>query len=346
MKRKKIWLSLLGAVCLSCISVGTVSAFAETSYTYYNQDGTELTWEYDANGVTTQAAYKEDGTKYGTNGMYSPANCYKVKEDGSLFVLASGAYTVFKPQDVTKEIEISFTMDPSNSWSGQDANLGRFFFAAYDNMDDAFTAGNNAWQGKNNEKFLAWGALKANDNQHKLLVSNQRSNAINYNGENAVFTIKVGETETEFFFGGEKFATTSLKRSDFASGQMYISFAAIDANLEAKVKVINCDHAGKTHADAKAATCTDIGNVEYYFCAQCGQYFADAACVKGLKANAIEIAALGHTEKTVAGKAATCTETGLTDGKKCTVCGVTTVAQEEIPASGHTEETVAGKAAT
>ena len=238
MKRKKIWLSLLGAVCLSCISVGTVSAFAETSYTYYNQDGTELTWEYDANGVTTQAAYKEDGTKYGTNGMYSPANCYKVKEDGSLFVLASGAYTVFKPQDVTKEIEISFTMDPSNSWSGQDANLGRFFFAAYDNMDDAFTAGNNAWQGKNNEKFLAWGALKKDHvNENKLLVENQRSNAINYNGENAVFTIKVGETETEFFFGGEKFATTSLKRSDFASGQMYISFAAIDANLEAKVKV-------------------------------------------------------------------------------------------------------------
>ena len=56
--------------------------------------------------------------------------------------------------------------------------------------------------------------------------------------------------------------------------------------------------------------------------------------------------ALGHTEETVPGKAATCTETGLTDGVKCTVCGETLTAQEEIAALGHTEETIPGKAAT
>ena len=54
----------------------------------------------------------------------------------------------------------------------------------------------------------------------------------------------------------------------------------------------------------------------------------------------------GHTEEIVAGTAATCTEDGLTDGKKCSVCGVTTVEQTAIAALGHTEETVAGKAAT
>jgi len=54
---------------------------------------------------------------------------------------------------------------------------------------------------------------------------------------------------------------------------------------------------------------------------------------------------LGHTEETIAGKAATCTEAGLTEGKKCSVCGEILVAQEEIPAE-HTEETVPGKAAT
>lgn len=45
-------------------------------------------------------------------------------------------------------------------------------------------------------------------------------------------------------------------------------------------------------------------------------------------------------------KAATCTETGLTDGKKCSVCGETLKAQEIIPAKGHAEEIIAGKAAT
>jgi hypothetical protein len=33
--------------------------------------------------------------------------------------------------------------------------------------------------------------------------------------------------------------------------------------------------------------------------------------------------------------AATCTETGLTEGKKCSVCGEILVAQEEIAAKGH-----------
>jgi len=43
---------------------------------------------------------------------------------------------------------------------------------------------------------------------------------------------------------------------------------------------------------------------------------------------------LGHTLETVAGKAATCTEDGLTDGKACTVCGEVVIAQKPIPA-GH-----------
>ncbi len=42
----------------------------------------------------------------------------------------------------------------------------------------------------------------------------------------------------------------------------------------------------------------------------------------------------------------TCTTTGLTEGKKCTVCGVTTVEQTVIDAIGHTEETIAGKTPT
>ena len=58
------------------------------------------------------------------------------------------------------------------------------------------------------------------------------------------------------------------------------------------------------------------------------------------------VEALGHTEETIPGKAATCTEAGLTEGKKCSVCGETLVEQEEIAALGHTEETIPGKAAT
>ena len=64
------------------------------------------------------------------------------------------------------------------------------------------------------------------------------------------------------------------------------------------------------------------------------------------KCGATDGEANGHTEEIVAGTAATCTEDGLTDGKKCSVCGVTTVEQTAIAALGHKEETVAGTAAT
>ncbi len=55
---------------------------------------------------------------------------------------------------------------------------------------------------------------------------------------------------------------------------------------------------------------------------------------------------LAHTEETVAGKEASCTEAGLTEGKKCSICGEIILAQEETPVLGHTEEAVAGKQAS
>ena len=45
--------------------------------------------------------------------------------------------------------------------------------------------------------------------------------------------------------------------------------------------------------------------------------------------------ACAHVEETVAGKDATCTEAGLTEGKKCSTCGDVLVEQTEIPALGH-----------
>lgn len=53
-----------------------------------------------------------------------------------------------------------------------------------------------------------------------------------------------------------------------------------------------------------------------------------------------------HTEEIVKGKAATCTEKGLTDGKKCSECGEILVKQEEIVAQGHEKTTVEAQAPT
>ena len=49
------------------------------------------------------------------------------------------------------------------------------------------------------------------------------------------------------------------------------------------------------------------------------------------------VKANGHTEVVDKAKAPTCTETGLTEGKHCSVCSTVLVAQEVVKANGHTE---------
>lgn len=73
---------------------------------------------------------------------------------------------------------------------------------------------------------------------------------------------------------------------------------------------------------SKAPTCTETGRFKGV-CSRC----------KDVKDE--ELAALGHTEEVIKGTEADCTQSGLSDGKKCTVCGEITVAQTEVPALGH-----------
>ncbi len=85
-------------------------------------------------------------------------------------------------------------------------------------------------------------------------------------------------------------------------------------------------------------TCSEHGEYKVNVVAHEGHKWVDATCTAPKTCSvcdATEGEALGHTEENVPGKAATCTETGLTDGKKCTVCGATTVAQQNIAALGH-----------
>ena len=76
--------------------------------------------------------------------------------------------------------------------------------------------------------------------------------------------------------------------------------------------------------------------------------FSDATCTEPAtcECGATEGEALGHTEVALEAKAPTCTETGLTEGVKCSVCDEVLVAQEEVPAKGHTEVTDAAVAPT
>ena len=89
-------------------------------------------------------------------------------------------------------------------------------------------------------------------------------------------------------------------------------------------ETVTLDLANHTWNDGEvtaAPGCESTG-VKSFTCSVCGEIKTE------------EVAALGHVEEVVSGKAPTCTESGLTDGKKCSVCDETLVTQEVIPATG------------
>ena len=83
-------------------------------------------------------------------------------------------------------------------------------------------------------------------------------------------------------------------------------------------------------------SCYESGVKEYYiqyYCKACGKnmyrVFTDS---KGLPERQ------PHTEEIVLGKPSTCSEEGLTDGKKCKVCGKVTKEQEVIKKKDHVDK--------
>ena len=82
----------------------------------------------------------------------------------------------------------------------------------------------------------------------------------------------------------------------------------------------------------KAATCTEAGSVDsVVYC---------TVCNAEVSRKTVEIHATGHSEVVDAAVAATCTESGLTEGSHCSVCNAIIKAQDVIPATGHKADSI------
>ena len=81
-------------------------------------------------------------------------------------------------------------------------------------------------------------------------------------------------------------------------------------------------HSHSYTSQVTAPTCTAAGYTTY-------------TCTCGDSYTSDEVVALGHTEVVDSAVDATCTATGLTEGKHCSVCNEVLVAQNEIPKAEH-----------
>lgn len=136
--------------------------------------------------------------------------------------------------------------------------------------------------------------------------------------------------------------TCSIAKTTFPTTTTIFGYAGSSAQTYAQnnsrtfVEIIKlCPDCGSpiTNSVTVDPTCTEKGHTTLT-CDSCGH------------TETTEISEKGHTLVTDDGKPATCTDTGLTDGLHCSVCGEVFTAQEIIPANGHTPVIDAAKAAT
>ena len=88
-----------------------------------------------------------------------------------------------------------------------------------------------------------------------------------------------------------------------------------------QVEIPMLEHVHEYSEKVVDATCTEDGYTEHT--CRCGDTYKD------------NVVPAGHKEEVLPAKAVTCTEDGLTEGKKCSACGEVFIAQEVIEAEGH-----------
>ena len=140
----------------------------------------------------------------------------------------------------------------------------------------------------------------------------------------------------------------------------YDGAADVDCNVCGEKRTVGCTHLITETIPGKNATCSATGLTDGAKCVNCGEIVEEQKAIPMVahtydNENDDECNVCGHkrdaecahTETvTIPGKAATCTETGLTDGKKCKKCGEIIVSQTAVEMKPHTEVIDAAVAAS
>ena len=124
---------------------------------------------------------------------------------------------------------------------------------------------------------------------------------------------------------GEKLSTTAYTISATGHTPGAAATCTTDQTCTVCGEVLTEKEGHDYNAVVTAPTCESDGYTTYT-CTVCGDSYA-----------ADTVSASGHAEEIIPAVDATCTQSGLTQGTRCAVCGEILVAQTEIPATEHTD---------
>ena len=165
--------------------------------------------------------------------------------------------------------------------------------------------------------------------------------------QTVTWTVEGGTTGTTISDTG----LLTVAKDETATTLTVKATSAVDESKSGTATVtVKAEEPGHTHSmshvDAKAATCTVPGNVEYWYCEGCKKYFSDEAAETAITQQQTVVNALGHSfTHYVSNNDATCTEDG-TKTAKCDRCDVTDTVADVGSATGHVLEVRNKKEAT
>ena len=79
-----------------------------------------------------------------------------------------------------------------------------------------------------------------------------------------------------------------------ACGQAWLD-AECTLNTNLRAVILPMSHGEITHVEAKDATCTELGNIEFWYCEACGQAWLDEACTLNTNLMAVKLPMVDHT---------------------------------------------------
>ena len=304
---------------------------------------------------------------------HTPYFCDSIqeKEGDYIFTYFNGvAICDYKGNDTTLDIPDNFRGVPTTAldvdvrnWANADTFTSISFPATLENIDKAvetFTRYTNLEEfqvAEGNPSFTSEDGVLYNRDQTQLLVYPAAKADISFQVPDTVTTL--GECVFEKN-ANLKHVLIPASVADLAKALFHDEFVTVYAPAGSAAATYAQQYGltlkdpdefpkhihNLTAVPKKDSTCTVKGNIDYWYCQDCGKYFSDAEAKTDITKEQTELPLAQHKTQLVGKKDATCTQEGYTGDLVCTECNTVVKEGEAIEKLPHSTQLVGKKDAT